>query len=67
MIENILFRKKKSHLVTLNNGQYSSQVDFVLTKRDKKPNSIDYKIIPDKCVILQNKLVVTDFYFHIHV
>ena len=33
MIANTFFRKRQSHLVTFSSGQYSSQIDFVLTRR----------------------------------
>ena len=36
MIANTFFRKRQSHLVTFSSGQYSSQIDFVLTRRDKR-------------------------------
>jgi hypothetical protein len=61
MVANTFFRKKKSHLITFNSGQHSSQIDFVLTRREERPNCMDYKVIPGKCVITQHKLLVTDF------
>ena len=36
MIANTFFHKRQSHLVTFSSGQYSSQIDFVLTKRRDK-------------------------------
>ena len=33
MIANTFFRKRQSYLVTFSSGQYSSQIDFVLTRR----------------------------------
>ena len=36
MIANIFFRKGQSYLVTFSSGQYSSQIDFVLTRRRDK-------------------------------
>ena len=36
MIANTFFRKRQSHLVTFSSGQYSSQIDFVLTRRRDK-------------------------------
>jgi hypothetical protein len=38
MVANTLFRKKKSHLITFSSGQHSSQIDFVLTRREERPN-----------------------------
>jgi hypothetical protein len=62
MVANI-FRKKKSHLITFNDGQHSSQIDFVLTRREERPNCMDCKVIPGECVVTQHKLFVVDFRF----
>ena len=62
MIANTFFRKRESHLVTFSSGQYSSQIDFVLTRRDKQ-TCVDCKVIPGECVVTQHKLVVADFRF----
>ena len=62
MIANTFFRKRQSHLVTFSSGQYSSQIDFVLARRDKR-TCVDCKVIPEKCVVAQHKLVVADFHF----
>jgi hypothetical protein len=51
MVANTFFRKKKSHLITFNNGQHSSHIDFVLTRRKERPNCIDCKVIPGECVV----------------
>ena len=62
MIANTFFRKRQSHLVTFSSGQYSSQIDFVLTRMDKR-TCVYYKVIPGECVVAQHKLVVADFRF----
>ena len=48
--------------MTFSSGQYSSQIDFVLTRRDKR-TCVDCKVIPRECVVAQHKLVVADFRF----
>jgi hypothetical protein len=65
MVANTFFRKKKSHLITFSSGQHSSQIDFVLTRRDERPNCMDCKVIHDECVITQHKLLVADFCFQV--
>jgi hypothetical protein len=65
MVANTFFRKKKSHLITFNSGQHSNQIDFVLTRREERPNCMDCKIISGKCVVTQHKLLVADFYFQV--
>jgi hypothetical protein len=62
MVANTLF-KKKSHLITFSSGQHTSQIDFVLTRREERPNCMDCKVISGECVVTQHKLLVTDFYF----
>jgi hypothetical protein len=59
------FRKKKSHFITFSSGQHSSQIDFVLTRREERPNCLDCKVIPGECVVTQHKLLVVDFYFQV--
>jgi hypothetical protein len=65
MVANVFFRKKKSHLITFSSGQHSSQIDFVLTRREERPNCMDCKVIPSECVVTQHKLLVADFYFQV--
>ena len=62
MIANTFFRKRQSHLATFSSGQYSSQIDFVLARRDKR-TCVDCKVIPGECVVVQHKLVAADFRF----
>jgi hypothetical protein len=56
MVANTFFRKKKSHLITFSSGQHSSQIDFILTRREERPNCMDCKVIPGECVVTQHKL-----------
>ena len=63
MIANTFFRKRQSHLVTFSSGQYSSQIDFVLTRRRDKRTCVDCKVIPGECVVSQHKPLVSDFHF----
>ena len=62
MIANTFFHKRQSHLVIFSSGQYFSQIDFVLTRRDKQ-TCMDCKVISGECVVTQHKLVVADFRF----
>ncbi|KAJ3706103.1 hypothetical protein LUZ61_009808 [Rhynchospora tenuis] len=63
MVANTSFRKRLSHLVTFSSAQHSSQIDFVLTKRENKRACVDCKVIPEECVVSQHKLVMADFCF----
>ena len=53
--------------MTFSSGQYSSQIDFVLTRRRDKRTCVDCKVIPTECVVAQHKLVVADFRFLVQV
>jgi hypothetical protein len=65
IVSNTFFRNKKSRLITFSSGQHSSQIDFVLTRKEERPNCMDCKVIHGECVITQHKLLVTDFYFQV--
>jgi hypothetical protein len=65
MVANTFFRKKKSHLITFSSGQHSSQIDFLLIRREERPNCINYKVISGECVVTHHKLLVVDFYFKV--
>jgi hypothetical protein len=67
VVANTLFRKRESHLVTFSSGLHSSQIDFVLSRREDRRACIDCKVIPGGSVVPQHKLVVADFRFRIRV
>jgi hypothetical protein len=64
-VMNTLFRKRDSHLVTFSSGQYYSQIDFILMRREDRHACLDCKVIPEECVLPQHKLVVVDFRFRV--
>ncbi|PWZ22060.1 Craniofacial development protein 2 [Zea mays] len=66
VIANTFFRKRDSHLVTFSSGHRSSQIDFVLTRREDKQVCLDCKVIPRESVVPQHNLVLADFRFRIH-
>jgi hypothetical protein len=45
LIANTLFRKRESHLVTFRSGQHSSQIDFILTRREDGRACFDCKVL----------------------
>jgi hypothetical protein len=67
LIANTYFRKRESHLVTFHNGQHSSQLDFILARREDRCACLGCKMILGECVIPLHKLVVADFRFRVHV
>ncbi|AQK49513.1 Retrovirus-related Pol polyprotein LINE-1 [Zea mays] len=60
-IANTFFRKRTSHLVTFSSGQHTSQIDFVLLRKEDRHACLDCKVLPGECVVTQHKLVVADF------
>jgi hypothetical protein len=67
LIANTLFRKRESHLVTFQSGQHSSQIDFILARREDRRACLDSKVIPGESVVPQHKLVVANFSFWVRV
>jgi hypothetical protein len=51
--------------VTYSSGQHSSQINFVLTRREDKRTRLDCKVIHGECVASQHKLVVEVFRFYV--
>jgi hypothetical protein len=66
IVANTLFRKRVSHLVTFSSGQHCSQIDFILVRRKDRHACLDCKVTPGECVMPQQKLVVVDFRFRVH-
>ena len=60
-------KKRESHLVTFRSGQHSSQIDFILTRREDRRDCLDCKVIPGECVVPQHKLVVANFHLRVRV
>jgi hypothetical protein len=51
--------------VTNSSGQHSSQIDFVLTRREDKEACLDCAMIRGECVVSQHKFVVAVFRFQL--
>ena len=41
LVANTIFRKRKSHLVTFRSAQHSSQIDFILARREDRRACLD--------------------------
>ena len=67
LIANTVFKKRESHLVTFCSGQHSSQIDFILARREDRRDYLDCKVIPGECVVPKHKLGVADFRFRVRV
>ena len=62
-----MFKKRESHLVMFRSGQHSSQIDFILARREDRRDCSDCKVIPGECVVPQHKLVVANFRLRVRV
>jgi hypothetical protein len=47
IVANTFFRKKKIPFNYFQQWPNSSQIDFILTRSEERPNYMDYKVIPD--------------------
>ena len=49
LIANTLFRKSESHLVTFCSGKHSSQIDYILTRREDRRDCLDSMVFSRVC------------------
>ncbi|XP_067123243.1 uncharacterized protein [Centruroides vittatus] len=59
-IVNSFFTKQESHLITFNSGPHSSQIDYILTRREHLATVINCKVIPTDQVSAQHRLMCID-------
>ena len=57
-ILNTYFKEKNEHRVTYKSGGKSTQVDYVMCKRRNLKEMCDCKVIVNKCVAKQHRMVV---------
>ena len=53
--------------MTFRSGQYSSQIDYILARREDRRDCLASKVFPGECVVPQHKLVVADFRLRVRV
>ena len=53
--------------MTFRSGQHSSQIDFILARREDRRDCLDSKVFHGECVVPQHKLVVADFRLRVRV
>ena len=57
-IVNTYFKKKDEHRVTYKSGGKSTQVDYVMCRRKDLKEMCDCKVIVNKCVADQHRMVI---------
>lgn len=60
MIANTFFNKRQEHLITYKSGGRTSQIDFLLYRRNDVSEVSDCKVIPGDHVAAQHRLVTID-------
>ena len=63
LIANTLFRKRESDLVTFRSGQHSSQINFILARREDRWDCLDSRVIPGSVLSLNTSLWWRTFVF----
>ena len=61
VIINTQFKKRPNHLITYKSGQSETQIDFILVRKEDKRAAMDCKVIPSESVVVQHKLLITEF------
>ncbi|KAJ0175133.1 hypothetical protein K1T71_009274 [Dendrolimus kikuchii] len=60
-ILNTYFKKKDEHLITYKSGNNKTQIDFILTRRNKMNTVKDCKVIPGEPLTSQHRLLVAEY------
>ena len=60
ILGNTCFKKRDSHLITYRSGNATTQIDFVLFRKNMRKFVTDAKVIPGEEVALQHQLLVCD-------
>ena len=55
------FKKRDEHLITYRSGNYASQIDYILVKKERRLKVKDCKVLPLEAVTRQHRLLVADF------
>jgi len=63
LVVNSLFKKKEDHLVTFRSGSVRTQIDYFLTRADRRRLCKDCKVIPSEFIGSQHRLLVLDVEF----
>ena len=64
-VGNTWFKKSDSHLITYNSGDNSTQLDYILYRKNFSSAVSNVKVIPNEECVKQHHLVVCDFTAHI--
>lgn len=58
VVNNTFFRKRQSHLITYESGPHSTQISYILSRKEHLKMVKDVKVIPGEECVTQHKLLV---------
>ncbi|XP_045449635.1 craniofacial development protein 2-like [Melitaea cinxia] len=59
-IANTFYQKREQHLVTYRSGLHSTQIDYILLRRNRLKSAKDCKVIPSESLVSQHRLLLLD-------
>ncbi|XP_045454738.1 craniofacial development protein 2-like [Melitaea cinxia] len=59
-IANIFYQKREQHLITYRSGLHSTQIDYILLRRNRLKSAKDCKVIPSESLVSQHRLLLLD-------
>ncbi|XP_045458566.1 craniofacial development protein 2-like [Melitaea cinxia] len=59
-IANTFYQKREQHLITYRSGLHSTQIDYILLRRNRLKSAKDCKVIPSESLVSQHRLMLLD-------
>ncbi|XP_045449948.1 uncharacterized protein LOC123658626 [Melitaea cinxia] len=59
-IANTFYQKREQHLITYRSGLHSTQIDYILLRRNRLKSAKDCKVIPSESLVSQHRLLLLD-------
>ena len=56
-VVNTYYQKKDEHLITYKSGQHTTQIDYIMIRREDLRETRDCKVIPGEAVVAQHRLL----------
>ena len=64
VVNNTYFKKRQSHLITYESGPHSTQISYILSRKEHLKMVKDVKVIPGEECMTQHKLLVGSINLH---
>ncbi|CAH2099151.1 unnamed protein product [Euphydryas editha] len=59
-IANTFYQKREQHIITYRSGLHSTQIDYILLRRNRLKSAKDCKVIPSESLVSQHRLLLLD-------